>query len=154
MRRLVETLESPSSSHTHNPCDKQLRLFKALYEVAAKYVEVKARPDCGQGVISWPMARQQHAAAFASTTSTDFGAGTFDSGENPATTVAVDAPGNMPSQGEANEGSVGLVNGLSGPTTLHSPGLGDMDMEIDFSGAELWDWFDKSQSIMKMLEDT
>lgn len=111
MRSLVETLESTSSSNPQNTCDKQRRLFKALYDVAAKYVEVKARSDCGEGVVSWPMAWQQY------------------------------------------EDGVGLLDGLEGPTALQNAAFGDMDVEIDLPSAELWDWFNKNQSILKMLED-
>lgn len=52
MRGLVETLESTSNSRAHSTCGKQRRLFKALYDVAAKYVEVKSRADGGQGGMS------------------------------------------------------------------------------------------------------
>jgi hypothetical protein len=37
--------------------------------------------------------------------------------------------------------------------TFAGPMFGDVDMEMDLSGAQLWDWFNKNQSIMRMLED-
>lgn len=156
MRGLVETLESTSDSRAHNTCGKQRRLFKALYDVAAKYVEVKSRADGGQGGMSWSMAQQQYADAFAGTTSDGLGLGTLDSGGivgAPGTNTA-DAPSHMASHNEANEDGMGLVNGLVGPTAMQNTVFGDVDMEMDLSGAQLWDWFNKNQSIMRMLEDT
>ena len=157
MRGLVETLESTSNSRAHSTCGKQRRLFKALYDVAAKYVEVKSRADGGQGGMSWSMAQQQYADAFAGTTSNGLGLGKLDSGGivgDPGTTNTADAPGHMPSHGEANGDGMGLVDGLVGPTALQNTAFGDVDMEMDLSGAQLWDWFNKNQSIMRMLEDT
>jgi hypothetical protein len=44
---------------------------------------------------------------------------------------------------------------LHSEVTAEAMGLfGDVDLEMDFSGAELWDWFNKNQSMMRMLEDT
>lgn len=154
MRGLVETLESTSHSRAHSTCGKQRRLFKALYDVAAKYVEVKSRADGGQGGMSWPMAQQQYADAFACTTSNGLGLGPLGSGGivgDPGTTNAANPPDHIPSHGEAN--GMGLVDGLCGPTALQNTAFGDMDMEMDLSGAQLWDWFNKNQSIMRMLED-
>lgn len=157
MRGLVETFESASNSRAHSTCGKHRRLFKALYDVAAKYVEVKSRADSGQGGMSWSMAQQQFADAFAGTTSNGLGLGTLDSGGlvgDPGTKNTAGAPGHMSSHGEANGDRMGLVDGLVGPTVLQNTAFGDMDMEMDLSGAQLWDWFNKNQSIMRMLEDT
>ncbi|CAM1503729.1 Fc.00g013200.m01.CDS01 [Cosmosporella sp. VM-42] len=159
MRGLVEILESTSNSHAHNTCDKQRRLFKALYDVAAKYIEVKSRADGGgQRGMSWSRARQEYADAFASATSNGVGLGTIDSGGmvgDPGTATAVDAPpSHTPLHGEENVDGMGPVDGLVGPTALQNTAFGDVDMEMDLSGAQLWDWFNKNQSIMRMLEDT
>lgn len=156
MRNLVETLEATSNSRAHSTCGKQRRLFKALYDVAAKYIEAKSRADDGQRGISWPMARQQCADAFAGTTSTGHWLGTLDSGivGDPETTNRADFAGHIPSHGEVNGHGMGLVDGLVGPTALQNTTFGDVDMEMDASGAELWDWFNNSQSIMRMLEGT
>lgn len=154
MRGLVETLESTFNSRAHSTCGKQRRLFKALYDVAAKYVEVTSRADSGQnGMISWSMAQQQYADAFAGTTSNGLGLGTLDCAGHQ------DVPGHMllsssSSHGETNGDGMGLMDGLVGPSALQNSAFGDVDMEMDLSGAQLWDWFNKNQSIMRMLEDT
>lgn len=153
MRGLVETLESASNSQAHSTCSKQRRLFKALYDVAAKYVEVKSRADSVQWGMSWSMARQQYVDAFASTTSNGLGLGTLDSAGivgDLGTTNTADAPGHMPSHGEAYGDGMGLVDG---PMALQNTTFGDVDIEMDLSGAELWDWFNKNHSIMRMLEN-
>ncbi len=147
MRDLVEMLEATPDTSAYNTCDRQRRLFKALYDVAAKYIEVKART---QGGISWSTARKQYADALAGTgtASSGPGAGTLDQ------QTAGDASGNMASYGEGNGSGIGLMDGLVAPAALQNPAFGDVDMEMDLSGAELWDWFNKNQSIMRMLEDT
>lgn len=157
MRGLVETLESTTNSHAHNTCVKQRRLFKALYDVAAKYVEVKSRAGGGQGGMSWSTARQRYADSFAGTTSNGLRLGTLGSGGVVGSLVGTntaDAASHMPSHDEANGNGIGFVDGLFEPTVLQNTAFGDVDMEMDLSGAQLWDWFNKNQSIMRMLEDT
>lgn len=150
MRGLVEMLESTSDTSAdtsaYNTCDKQRRLFKALYDVAVKYVEVKARANGAQAGMSWSKARKQYVDAFAGTASTG-PAGTLNQ------QITQDSDGNIPSYSE-NGAGVGLMDGLVAPAALQNPAFGDVDMEMDLSGAELWDWFNKNQSIMRMLEDT
>lgn len=157
MRGLVETLESTSSSQTHDTYDKQRRLFKALYDVATKYVEVKSRVDGGNEWMLWSTDRQQHANAFTGTASNCYGLGTWNSrgtvGDLEATNTG-DILHAMPSHGEADENGTGLADGLIGSATLQNTAFGNVEMEMDLSGAELWDWFNKNQSIMSMLEDT
>lgn len=135
MKSLVETLESTSTVGAQSTCDRQRRLFKALYDVAATYVEVKSRADGGQAGMSWSMAIEQPYAdeSLANTTSTGFGLGTFMGDPGTKTSTAGVSPGHT--------------------AFSHIP-LGNMEMEMDLAGAQLWDWFNKNQSIMKMLEDT
>ncbi|KAL4911224.1 fungal-specific transcription factor domain-containing protein [Aspergillus multicolor] len=52
MRGFVESLESTSMSR-QSTYDKQRRLFRALYDVAVKYIEVKTRANGGQIEMSW-----------------------------------------------------------------------------------------------------
>ncbi|GAB1205192.1 hypothetical protein APSETT445_003862 [Aspergillus pseudonomiae] len=106
MSDLVEKLKSTSNSRAHSTCSKQHRLSRVLYDVAAKYLEVKSRADGGPGEM-WSIARQEYADL------------------------------------------MGLVDGLVAPTAF-----GNVEVEMDLSGAQLWDWFTKNQAIMRMLEDT
>ncbi|KAE8416742.1 hypothetical protein BDV36DRAFT_309892, partial [Aspergillus pseudocaelatus] len=152
MKGLVETLESTSNPSAHSTCSKQRRLFRALYDVAAKYVEVKSRTSGGPGVMPWPMARPQSADALAGTTLDGRGLDTL----HPAgmagdlgTTNTADTPSHIASHDEFDRHRIGLVDGLVEPTVF-----GDVDMGMDLSGAQLWDWFNKNQAIMRLLEDT
>lgn len=136
MESLVETLESTSNSGVDSTCDKQRRLFRALYDVAATYVEVKTRADSTQAGISWSTAAQNlytDVDAFStSTESNSVGLGANTTG---------DASGHIPSSSHTDAASF--------PNAL----FGDMDLGMDLSGAQLWDWFNKNQSMMRMLED-
>jgi hypothetical protein len=157
IRGLVETLESTSSSQSHSTCGKQRRLFRALYDVAAKYVDVKLRAGEGQRGVSWSMAQQRYVDAFASATSNGLGIGTLEFGailgDSGASNIA-NAPNHILSHVEANGDGVGLMDGLVRPPALQNAAFGDVDMDMDLSRDQLWDWFNKNQSFMRMLEDT
>ncbi|KAE8408566.1 hypothetical protein BDV37DRAFT_279051 [Aspergillus pseudonomiae] len=122
MRGLVEKLKPTSNSRAHSTCSKQHRLFRVLYDVAAKYLEVKPRADGGPGVDSSPGVCRS-----------------VRSPERPRTVLGL---------------VMGLVDGLVAPTALQNTAFGDVEVEMDLSGAQLWDWFTKNQAIMRMLEDT
>lgn len=152
MRSLVETLESTSNFRAHVTCSKQRRLFRALYDVAVKYIEVNG----GQGRMPWSMARQQYADVFAGAASNGFGLSTINSGGiagGSGTMNATDASYYIPSHSGADADGMEFVDGLVGPMALQHTTFEDTDMEMDLSGAQLWDWFNKNQSIMRMLED-
>lgn len=97
MKSLVEALESTSSVGAQRTCDKQRRLIKALYDVAATYVEVKSRADGGQAGISWSMAAEQPYACepFTNTTSTGVGLGTFMGDPGTTTSTSGVSPGHI-----------------------------------------------------------
>ena len=150
MRNLVETLESTSDKTTHTTCGKQCRLFRALYDVAVKYVEIKTRRGDNYMGISWTKAQQQYYT-------------TFPNGPGPSSTGSV---GNVTDANTIIElgGSTDLPTlrddvdreGTAfGASYFATAGFGgaDMDMGMDASGAQLWDWFNKNQSFMRMFED-
>ncbi|KAL4747256.1 hypothetical protein BDW72DRAFT_209715 [Aspergillus terricola var. indicus] len=131
----VESLESASTSPAHSTYDKQRRLFRALHDVAAKYVEVKSRTGNDQRWMSMlrPVGQQNSNTIAGTPVLLDHVRMTG----SPSTT---DVSGPMPLHSEATAEGIGL--------------FGDADLEMNFSGAELWDWFNRSQSMMRMLEDT
>ncbi|VUC28108.1 unnamed protein product [Clonostachys rosea] len=156
---LVETLDSISNSHAQSTFSKQRSLFRALYGVACKYIEVKSREeDAGQGGIPWSAVQHQYATELSSTASANIGLGSIDpSGVVHNASMAVHShshPGSMTTQDINHRAGQDLFEGMVDPRTLHNPVIGDVDMEMDPSGAQLWDWFNKNQSIMRMLEDT
>ncbi|KAH8429402.1 putative C6 transcription factor [Aspergillus melleus] len=140
---LVQTLESTSSESAYRMCSRQRSLFRALYDVAAKYVEVKSCAHGAQPGMSWSME--------------SIGLQAINSAGNvgyPGTTNTVYVPtSHMSSRDEAVGEGIGVVDGLVGPWALQNLAGGDVDMEMDLSGAQLWDWFNKNQSMMRMLED-
>ncbi|KAL4961197.1 putative C6 transcription factor [Aspergillus stella-maris] len=148
LRGLVETLESASNLRGHNTCDRQRRLFKALYDVAGKYVEVKSRTVGGRRGFSRSTAPQQYPDTSASGSANDFGSG-HNTTVASATThgEAIDAV-DYPNQTSLQHQGTGFLS-----TAFADPALGEMDMEIDFSGIQLWDWYNQNQSMMRMLED-
>lgn len=153
MSGLVDTLELKATSNTHNTCAKQLRLFKALYDVAAKYIEVRSRKDGGgQALLSWSMSQQQQYAGECAGDAF----GPLDSVEvNEGLKNALDpASATIPVRGNSDGSTMGFMDSLAALPMPLNTSFGDMDMEMDLSGAQLWDWFNKNQSIMRMLEDT
>ncbi|KAK1147148.1 hypothetical protein N8T08_001887 [Aspergillus melleus] len=140
---LVQTLESTSSESAYRMCSRQRRLFRALYDVAAKYVEVKSCAHGAQPGMSWSMESLGLQAI-----------NSAGNAEYPRTIDSVDVPtSHMSLRDEAVGEGIGVVDGLVGPWALQNLAGGDVDMEMDLSGAQLWDWFNKNQSIMRMLED-
>lgn len=136
LRSAVETLEATADSdaRTQTTCSRQRRLFRTLYDVAEKYVEVKSRAGAvGFSLNSEPVVLEGDEE----TPDMDGTTATAGAGED----VDVDVD-QMLSYGQ--EYAVGL-QGI---------GFADVDVEMDFSGAQLWDWFSENQSIMRMLEDT
>ncbi|KAL5336639.1 fungal-specific transcription factor domain-containing protein [Aspergillus crustosus] len=162
MRGLVETLEMASNSRIQTTCEKQRRLFKALYDVAAKYVEVKSQIDGGRSAdgggsgseMSRSMAQQGYTYSFPSASTIShglaLGANTASSGSGSTNTRTLDPASSGSLHGEPTGEYLGLGDGHMG---LSNTAFGDMDLEMDLSGAQLWDWFNKNQSIMRMLED-
>ncbi|KAL4948436.1 hypothetical protein BDW69DRAFT_176437 [Aspergillus filifer] len=148
LRGLVETLESASNLRGHHTCDRQCRLFKALYDVAAKYVEVKSPTADGPRGLSRSIAPQQYPDYPANITANGLGSGddtTIASADTHAAAVkAADYPNQMPLQDQES----GLLS-----TAFPDPAFGDMNMNMDFSGIQLWEWFNQNQSMMRMLED-
>ena len=151
LRSLVDTFESTSASSSYNTCNKQYRLFKALYDVASKYIEVRARADGGQGDLSWLKTRQQYAQIGTETATKSVAVDALRSEEpiaNLGSTNTIDAPSHLEPHSGPSFPELRLAEGSVELTTF-----GDIDMDMDLSGAELWDWFNENQSIMRMLED-
>lgn len=157
MRGLTKTLEPTSNKPTHTTCSKQHRLFEALYEVAAKYVEVRSSVGDVRGGPIWSAAQQQYGDGTSNTASDCLGLGPLSSegglGDLDTRNSAMDSS-QFSTNSEPNKDRSGLMDGPVRPTGMQNTAYGDIDMEMDFSGAQLWDWFNKNQSIMNMIEDT
>ncbi|KAF7557238.1 hypothetical protein G7Z17_g787 [Cylindrodendrum hubeiense] len=141
---LVETLQSASSS-THYPiCWKQFRLFKALYNVAVKYVEVKASKTDEQIVGVSGLDYSGGATLPASVSE-------FPSALQSSVAPFGNIPGNGMKEAQVLSGlsGYGVKAGLQG----QNASIGYSGFEMDPTGAELGNWFCRNQEMLMMLED-
>lgn len=151
---LVETLQSASTSVHYPICGKQFRLFKALYDVAVKYVEVKASrtddqvPDCTVLDYSGELSTREP-AGLPQTLSVSLpdSAGGFQSSTMPVGSIA--------STGTKEAQLLGGFPGYGsrvGPQTQNA-GFGYTGFEMNPTGAELGNWFSRNQEMLIMMED-
>jgi hypothetical protein len=143
METLVKSFQSTSDSHGHSICEKQYRLFKALYDVASRYVEVRSKMAEGvphQG--SWQTT--QEFSNDANTITMDYG----------LVTPSVASPDHISGSNVVGDTGISLANSYTRSTALQKTVLEEVDLEMELSGGELWDWFNKNQSLMTMFEDS
>lgn len=136
LRNLVEALLSVSKT-SHNPiCQKQLDLFKALYDVAVEYFEIKnaysSEPRAGP---LQPTAREGGAAG--------------EPGAMSVPELQAGVHAHM-DQSLSQTDSYGLMGGaLPWETQM----LSEFGVEANRPGAELAPWFYTNQHMMRMLDD-
>lgn len=138
--QVVDALESTSRIPRYSAaCDKQLRIFSALYNVAAKYVEIKAKtrqnPVVG-GDINWLDIETYLSTNVA-------GPDSFT-----ASTFAVPTPASI----EAREQALG--NPEQVPMHLNDQIPDNFGVEGVLSGTELGDWFYRSHQMMRFSEES
>lgn len=147
MKDVVDTLEPTSTESARDAHDRQFRLFKALYDVAAKYVEAKHRLNRRHGERGLSgMASQKYAEPTPSITP-------FTSAQSDTLVSESNLSDPLQWVNNIDDMGMGLEDGLHGLASLQAPAFGDVEMEMDASGAQLWDWFNKNQAMMRMLED-
>ncbi|KAM5353373.1 hypothetical protein ACJ41O_000023 [Fusarium nematophilum] len=123
--RFVGALELSASIPRYSAsCRRQLPIFRSLYDVAAKYIEAKAK------------VLQQHPSADSNLTG--LGMETIMRAEESASTPTGMKQPEMPKDGPQD-------------TINETPD--DFGVEMDLSSAEIGDWFYHSQQMMRLLED-
>ncbi|KAJ3544223.1 hypothetical protein NM208_g3173 [Fusarium decemcellulare] len=139
--RFIEALKSLYAVPRYSKaCSRQLPIFKALYEVAAKYVEVKSKAWQSGLSINDGLAGQaietslgnesvRHAHPVGLSRESDGSVATLVEAE-PQQAAASNASRNLADETET-----------------------DFGMEMDLSSAEIGDWFYHSQQMMRLLED-
>ncbi|KAF7594200.1 hypothetical protein BBP40_009904 [Aspergillus hancockii] len=153
----VDVLQSTSSSVCYRTCRKQILLFKALYDVARKYVEVKA---------SAPGTRMNVAGGIGIHNANINSAGpatllypsSLNPGSIPSNTCGVD---NVSTSGLSNHWAASgqqLLTQMSayGPSVYASaPAQVDLNknMRVDLMGMELGDWFYENHQMLRLLDD-
>lgn len=147
MQNLLTSLESAPQTGEYGLCRRQLRLFRALYDVAEKYIEVKSRAYSGGDNIPlfWGISERQGCIS----EGTHAPSNSITSGSGAASVL----PGNISSADVFSGPSSTSVNDTSLGSAFTGQMSENLDMEMDLSGAQLWDWFNKNQSIMRMLEE-
>lgn len=142
LRDLVQTLEMVTEPSQYSMCQKQLSIFKALYDVAVKYFKIRA----------------------AATPEAMIGTGSAGYGtpnpKLPSSVPQMDAfnqnvptgPGMLPlsSNGQALDAVQGQIPMFGSRTNQFEPGEFDM---MDQPSAELATWFYANHHMMRMLED-
>ncbi|KAM5346970.1 hypothetical protein ACJ41O_009975 [Fusarium nematophilum] len=132
LKRLVETLQAASSSCHYLVCQKQLTIFKALYDVVVKYFEVKSNAMQG---------------------------GTLDS--DAAALNAYPGTSNIGLLSSASQagflntplGQMPIYPSRSAEEAEQSQLLGEFGMQPDPPGAELATWFYTNHQMMRMFDD-
>ncbi|RDW92920.1 fungal specific transcription factor domain-containing protein [Aspergillus mulundensis] len=181
LQYLVDGLQSivlarPSGDPASSACGKQLRIFKALYDVAAKYVETKsgnARPwaaAAGSGQSPLNINSGSHRVALDTVL---FGTDAQSSSllEMPKTRFSAHAGNSfdrvvvpealtetMEDEGHHSADQAGDCSLAEDPllfqTPMEMPELDNygMDVELDIPGTELESWFHQSHQMMRLLE--
>ncbi|KAF5005920.1 hypothetical protein FDECE_7678 [Fusarium decemcellulare] len=150
---LVETLQSVSSNAHYSICQKQLSIFKALYDVAVKYFDVKAAAERGSMLSSQDLAFNP----YANTPNTDAG-GVASSRSHGMSNVPMTIP--VPSLSSSGQGTVDPLSQIpifeprNNQFAQQASLTGDFGMEMDPPTAELANWFYTNHQMMRILEDT
>ncbi|KAF4456250.1 hypothetical protein FALBO_15454 [Fusarium albosuccineum] len=139
--RFVEALKSLSAVPRYaRACGRQLPIFKALYEVAAKYVEAKGKAWQSGPSINGGLAGQAIEASLDNeNVRRAHPVGSSRKSDGPVATSV-----------EAETQQIVANNASRNNTNEMKP---DFGMEVDLSSAEIGDWFYHSQQMMRLLAD-
>ncbi|KAL7619854.1 hypothetical protein AAE478_010399 [Parahypoxylon ruwenzoriense] len=152
---LVETLELASSSSYSSACVKQFRLFKAMYDVAVKYVEVGQRLTGSQSTVlrgsdlSANLSAETFPMHLPSSPMRGFGMnalGTARNGADMISSMAAAEPGSDQLLGQMP--GFGSRAGVVG-TYMDA----DLGMEIDPTGINLGNWYHKNNQVYRVLDN-
>lgn len=135
LRNLVEALLSVSKS-SHNPiCQKQLSLFKALYDVAVEYFEVKnAYPSESTAGVPQSTLEEANTAG----------------GQATMSVPELQGGVHTPMDQSLSQNAYGLVGE---PLPWETQTLNEFGVEANRAGAELAPWFYTNLHMMRMLDD-
>ncbi|CAP80742.1 Pc12g11150 [Penicillium rubens Wisconsin 54-1255] len=158
LHRLVDGLHSMAQSPRYSSCSKQLRILKALYDVAAKYVEAKARSqpgdmDSGQVTdLDMNTYLNSNTVWFDSDSHSPSLSTAPDSWSLDGTQKPVPAPaGTTEAQQAMNQASGFQTRGNS--FAMHQQISDDFITGVDTPGVQLGSWFHQSHQMMGLLDD-
>ncbi|KAF4764121.1 hypothetical protein HAV15_001652 [Penicillium sp. str.  len=161
LRQLVDSLQSMAQSPRYSACSKQLRILKALYDVAAKYVEAKAKGQSGdvpsdpftdldmdmylKGNAVWFDA-DPHSPGLLTAPET----WSVDGVQTPA---AASSAGTTEDQGQQVTNQALSFQPRATISTMQRQIPDDFTMELDTPGVQLGSWFHQSHQMMRLLDD-
>ncbi|OQD87920.1 hypothetical protein PENSOL_c075G11179 [Penicillium solitum] len=162
LRQLVDSLQSMAQSPRYSACSKQLRILKALYDVAAKYVEAKAKGKSGdvpsdpftdldmdmylKGNAVWFDA-DPHSPGLLTAPET----WSVDGVQTPA---AASSAGTTEDQGQQVTNQALSFQPRATISTMQQQIPDDFTMELDTPGVQLGSWFHQSHQMMRLLDDS
>ncbi|KAE8353699.1 hypothetical protein BDV28DRAFT_156789 [Aspergillus coremiiformis] len=154
----VEVLQSIRSSVIYRACRNQVRLFRALYDVARKYVEVKATTPGARMNVSNSSMGVQNANINATGPSMLLQPSSLNPGQVPSDIGGIHS---VSAAGLSNSwvgGGQQLLPQMSGygPNLYASvPTQVDVNnnMEMNLMGMELGDWFYENHQMFRLLDD-
>lgn len=162
LRQLVDSLHSMAQSPRYSACGKQLRILKALYDVAAKYVESKAKGQSG-GMSRDPFT-DLDMDTYLNSNTVWFGADShppelfaapetwsLDVGQTPA---AASSDGTTEDQGHLVMNQASNFQPRATISTTQQQVPDDFNMELDTPGVQLGSWFYQSHQMMRLLDDS
>ncbi|CAI7606589.1 unnamed protein product [Penicillium viridicatum] len=161
LQQLVVSLQSMAQSPRYSACSKQLRILKALYDVAAKYVEAKAKGQSGE-MISDPFT-DLNMDTYLNGNTVWFGADS-DSPElftapdiwslhEAQTPAAASSAGITEDRGQQVMNQASSFQPRATMLAMQQQIPDDFTMELDTPGVQLGSWFHQSHQMMRLLDD-
>ncbi|KAJ9492886.1 hypothetical protein VN97_g333 [Penicillium thymicola] len=161
LRQLVVSLQSMAQPSRYSACSKQLRIFKALYDVAAKYVEAKAEGQ-SEEMISDPFT-DLDMDRYLNGNTVWFGADSnspelftapgnwsLDGAHTPA---AASSAGTTEDRGQRLMNQPLSFQPRATMSAMQQQIPDDFTIELD-TGVQLGKWFHQSHQMMRLLDDS
>ncbi|KAJ5955969.1 hypothetical protein N7501_010248 [Penicillium viridicatum] len=162
LQQLVVSLQSMAQSPRYSACSKQLRILKALYDVAAKYVEAKAKGQSGE-MISDPFT-DLNMDTYLNGNTVWFGVDPdspelFTAPDNwsldgAQTLAAASSAGTTEDRGQQVMDQASSFQPRATMPAMQQQIPDDFNMELDTPGVQLGSWFHQSHQIMRLLDDS
>lgn len=162
LRQLVDGLQSMAKSPRYSACSKQLRILKALYDVAAKYVEAKAKGQSGD--MSRDPFTDLDMGTYLNSNTVWFGADSHSPSlftaphtwpiDGTQTPAVASSAGTTEDQGKQAMNQAVNFQPRATISTMQ-PQIPDAStMELDTPGVQLGSWYHQSHQMMRLLDDS
>lgn len=155
LKNLVDMLLSVSEATSqHHICQKQLSLFKALYDVAVRYFSIKSKAAQMQGGFRDDGGAMVFNALSSCEPKVPITLPTSQAGEIPGASGPMSAPDlGGSSQMDQSLAQLPVYGSMGASFAQQGQLLSEPGMEMHSPGAELASWFYTNQQMMRMLDD-